>query len=780
MKNLIIVLFLISFSQSFFSQQSGESYKSFTFDGAWCWFTDPRAVYFEGKHQRTYAGWVDSYGDIIIGCYDHQSKNISTKVLSNNFEKDDHDNPALLITDEGKIMVFFTGHFTKPEITFFESKHPENILEWNEPKLLKLNDTLNYKQQSVYTYCNPYYLSKEKKIYLFWRGIDGKPFYSTSADKGKTWTTGKMVFTPEPIYNFRRPYLKIESNGKDKIFFAFTDGHPRDENENSIYFAFYKDGSFFKANGEKIADISASPFNLKKSDVVYDAAVSKQKAWIWDIAYDENENPVITYVKFPDDSLHICCYAKWDGKKWINNVLINSGKWFPQTKQGTVEREPNYSGGIVLDHEDPSVAYLSVNRDSVFEIEKWTTKDNGNSWNVEAVTKNSSKDNVRPFAVRNAKENNPFQVLWLSNTKYIHYTDYQNAVKMNILSPAMETPFDSVSIVNIIQRAADWQLENPRRDSKIDWHYGAFYTGIMALYKLTKDERYLNEMLNIGESHNWRLHNDIFHADRHTISQVFIELYEMFDDPKMIENTRWVLDAHLRRYPKADIRYANNPYVFEWWTWCDALYMSPPAFARMAKVTGDVRYLEYMDKHWWITSDYLYSNEDSLYFRDDNYFEAKTSNGKKTFWARGNGWVIAGIARVLNYMPEDYPSRRKFEQQFVEMAEKLLKIQREHGLWTVSLYDPEELPIGESSGSSFYTFALAWGVNNGLLDKEKFEPAIKKAWATLCKNVNNEGRLGYVQQVAGSPYPFYDYQSHVYATGAFLQAGAEMIKLIKE
>ncbi|RMG72221.1 MAG: glycoside hydrolase family 88 protein, partial [Bacteroidetes bacterium] len=228
-----------------------------------------------------------------------------------------------------------------------------------------------------------------------------------------------------------------------------------------------------------------------------------------------------------------------------------------------------------------------------------------------------------------------------------------------------------------------------------------------------------------------------------------------------------------------DVRFEGNNAKFFWWSWCDALYMAPPSFAKMSQLTGEPKYLEYADTQWWKTSDYLYSPEDSLYFRDDRYFERRTDNGKKIFWARGNGWVIAGLARMLTYMPADYGNRGKFEQQYREMAHKLLSIQDEDGLWRVSLLDPAYLDQGESSGSAFFTFALAWGLNHGLIDKT-YRPQVERAWSALCAHVNDEGRLGYVQQVAGDPYPFFAHESHVYASGAFLLAGREMLRLGEE
>ncbi len=335
-------------------------------------------------------------------------------------------------------------------------------------------------------------------------------------------------------------------------------------------------------------------------------------------------------------------------------------------------------------------------------------------------------------------------------------------------------------IVKIMLKTAEWQIANPFKGiSPIDWHYGAFYTGIRALYEVTAEKKYKEYLVSIGESNQWKPMNDIYHADRLTIIDNWAWLYSLDKKPEMIENAKWALDIHLARdYKKmTDVRFKDNPYAFEWWTWCDALFMAPPSFVQMWKVTGNSEYLNYMDTQWWKTSDYLYSKEDSLFFRDDRYIDRRSENGKKIFWARGNGWVIAGLARMLTLLPENYAGRNKFEQQYKEMAEKILSVQGPDGLWRVSLEDPEYLNMGESSGSSFFTFALAWGINNGLLDK-KYQPNVEKAWKALCKNVNAEGRLGYVQQVAGDPYPFYEHEWQVYATGAFLLAGKEMFSLV--
>ncbi|MCF8378118.1 MAG: glycoside hydrolase family 88 protein [Bacteroidales bacterium] len=771
-----------------------ESFKSLTFNGSWCWFSDPRAVYYEGLHNRTYVGWIDNFGDVTISYYDNETSAIQSKVLYDNLETDDHNNPTILFDEKGHLLVFFNKH--NGGMYFTRSVKPEDISEWTEVKKLDLNDTERYNfGRDTYTYTNPIKLSAEKgRIYLFWRGIDGKPSYSTSDDNGESWSKGAIFFMPEKIYDFRRPYVKYYSDGKDKIHIALTDGHPRNEDKNSIYYMYYKNGAFYRADGKKIRSVEEEAHGPGECDKVYDASPSGQKAWIWDIAADEKGLPVLAYAKFPDDKNHIYSYAKWDGSKWNNYDLINSGAWFPETRKGLTESEPNYSGGLNIDHENTNILYLSVNRDSVFEIEKWETKNGGKSWKSEAISHGSSKDNVRPFAVRGATERNPLQVLWQQNSRYLYFAwpskwrqelnlkfgeRYHSSIKINMASPLIQNPLSKEDILNIMHQTADWQLANPwRKSSRLDWHWGAFYTGLRALYEVTGEDRYKNEMINIGQSNNWKPMDDIFHADRLTIADNWIWLYSLEKDPVMIEKIQWAMDIHLARdYKKAtDVRFVDNENKFEWWTWCDALYMAPPSFALLSDVTGDPKYLNYADAQWWKTSDYLYSKEDSLFFRDDRFFDDRTENGKKVFWSRGNGWVIAGLARMLSSMPSDYKGREKFEQQYREMAHKILSIQGEDGLWRVSLDDPGFLNIGESSGSAFFTFALAWGINNNLLDK-KYKPQVEKAWIALTKNVNEWGRLGYVQQVAGSPEQFYEDQWQVYATGAFLLAGKEMLEL---
>jgi rhamnogalacturonyl hydrolase YesR len=216
------------------------------------------------------------------------------------------------------------------------------------------------------------------------------------------------------------------------------------------------------------------------------------------------------------------------------------------------------------------------------------------------------------------------------------------------------------------------------------------------------------------------------------------------------------------------------------WAWCDALFMGPTALAYLSAVTDERKYLDIAVALWWKTTDYLYDKTEHLYFRDGSFLDKKEKNGKKVFWSRGNGWVFAGLARVLENMPKNYPGRRRFENLFKEMAAKIASLQQPDGSWHASLLDPESYPIKEMSGTGFYTYGLTWGLNNKLLDKNTYWPIVDKAWAALNGAIHPDGMLGYVQPIGAAPGAVDENSTEIYGVGAFLLAGSEIYKYVKK
>jgi len=336
-------------------------------------------------------------------------------------------------------------------------------------------------------------------------------------------------------------------------------------------------------------------------------------------------------------------------------------------------------------------------------------------------------------------------------------------------------------IMDVMNTVADWQLKNPSGKELWVWEYGTFYAGLMNLYKLNNEKRHLDAMIDMGESMDWKLKPHPYLADNFSIGLTYLDLYEITKDSKMLDITQYVMDmAFYKRPTKPNLRWVDNPHKLDWWSWCDALFMAPPTFAKMSKVTGDQKYIDEMDKLWHLTYDYLYDPSEQLFFRDDSYFKPRTKSGKKIFWSRGNGWVVGGIVKVLEAMPQDYQGRSFYEDLLKEMANKLIQIQSPEGYWYSSLLDKEEFDVKETSGTAFYCYALAWGINNGVLEEEKYINAVSKAWKTLVESVESDGKLNYVQLVGVGPDKVKKEDTETYGTGAFLLAGSEVYKLLKK
>jgi len=387
--------------------------------GAWCWFADPRAVVSQG---RTYIGWVSGTGDIQIGAFDHRTQELTTATLHPALLVDDHVNPALLVLPDGRLMVFYSPHSYEP-MYYRIAMRPGDISAWSEERELGVNTEGRY----GYTYPNPMFLPGEgNRIYLFWRGGNYMPSFSTSDDNGKTWSAARTLVKGHG----RRPYIKFVTDGDKRIHFAFTDGHPRKELANSIYYAYYEDGAFYQADGTLVRTRADLPFDPAEAHLVYDGLGPEGRAWIWDIALDSEGRPVIVYTALPQETDHRYRYARWTGERWLDGEITAAGGWFPQTPEGGREGEPHYSGGIILDHVDPSIVYLSRPVQGVFEIEEWTTTDGGVTWISEPVTAGSLKNNVRPVVPRGYKQGG-LDLVWMYGD-YIHYTRYDTELKMKI------------------------------------------------------------------------------------------------------------------------------------------------------------------------------------------------------------------------------------------------------------------------------------------------------------------------------------------------------------
>ena len=427
----IIVHVTASFPNDFFNLAKIDT---LNIDGAWCWFNDPRAIYYKGEKEQTYFGWINSKGNIMIASYNHTTGEYIEHLLYPDLEVDDHDNPAIFIRNDGQLIVYFSKHTTAPAHRFI-STYPEDITSWGS----------DYQFGENVTY--PYPFQVGDQIYVFYRGLDWHPTLIISDDNGETLGTPQQFIAG----GGDRPYARYCQDATGAIHVAFTTGHPRNEASNKIFYACFKDGAFYRADGTLIKQFTgtATALNIDNSEAetVYDA--TNGKGWIWDITVDSENNPVMVYASFPSDTDHRYHYARWNGSEWINTELTEAGQWFPQTPEGTTEPEPNYSGGIILDYDDPSVIYLSKQVKGVFEIFKYTTTDQGITWKEQAITWNSPSDivNVRPIVPRHHKQGY-FDVIWMRG-EYRYYQDYHTSLVFGMDSTVQQLDSITISPTNL-------------------------------------------------------------------------------------------------------------------------------------------------------------------------------------------------------------------------------------------------------------------------------------------------------------------------------------------
>ncbi len=336
------------------------------------------------------------------------------------------------------------------------------------------------------------------------------------------------------------------------------------------------------------------------------------------------------------------------------------------------------------------------------------------------------------------------------------------------LAKDLSPTFKRSDVEKALRKVADWQLDRARPHFNQDWTYAALYAGFMALPTAVSGSRYQDAMLQMSKSFEWQLGPRIAVADDQAIGQTYMQLYLDHHDPAMMAPTRQRFEAVMQM--------PDNPAKPLWW-WCDALFMAPPVLAELAKATGDRRYLIFLDREWSVTTAKLYDPAQHLFYRDASFLNQHEQNGKNIFWSRGNGWVMAGLVRVLEYMPQDDPLRSKYVHQLQEMAAAVAPLQGDDGLWRPGLLDADAYRLPENSGSAFITYALAYGVRNNILDRKRYLPRVKKAWAGLLSHVYQDGRLGCIQPIGAAPGAFTPTSSYVYGVGAYLLAGSEIYKL---
>lgn len=344
-------------------------------------------------------------------------------------------------------------------------------------------------------------------------------------------------------------------------------------------------------------------------------------------------------------------------------------------------------------------------------------------------------------------------------------------------------------VVEIINRVNNyWQSNNSYKTNSF-WHHAAYHTGNMEVYKILKNEDYLQYSINWAEHNEWKgAKSDdrenwkysygesdefVLFGDFQICFQTYCDLYNLDPQDVKIARAREVMEYQMGT--------DKNDY---WW-WSDGLYMVMPVMTKLYKITENPLYLEKLYEYWSYANEIMYDDSEGLYFRDAKYIypKHKTPNDSKDFWSRGNGWVFAGFAKVLEDLPQNDAHRDTYIVYFQKMAKRLAELQLEEGYWSRSLMDANYASGYETSGTAFFTYGFLWGVNNDFLDKKEYQSTIDKAWKYLTEiALQEDGKVGYVQPIGenASQHKVDAQTTADFGVGAFLLAASEMCRYLNK
>lgn len=364
---------------------------------------------------------MDHEGDVKVSSFDHSTRERVTAVLQARLNQDDHASPSLLVRPDGRLVVFYSRH-VGPAMHYRVSTRPEDVTSWEPPQTVPTNSA----GVRGYTYPNPLRLGDEAATYLFWRGGNYSPTFSVQPDGESTWSAARTLIRVPGA----RPYTKYASSGDDTIHVAFNNAHPNEHANVNVYYARIRAGLIERAGGQQIGSLDA-PIAPADADLIYDGA---EPTWVHDVAADASGRPVIVFASFPSAADHRYHYARWTGTSWEVHEITPAG--------GSIRGDggsPYYSGGITLDHEDPSRVYLSRQVGASWQVEAWTTGDGGATWTSQSVTA-GSPSNVRPISPRGLV---PFagdlSVIWMRGP-YDSYVTYRTSIAASTTDDANAPP----------------------------------------------------------------------------------------------------------------------------------------------------------------------------------------------------------------------------------------------------------------------------------------------------------------------------------------------------
>ncbi|MGB8602540.1 MAG: glycoside hydrolase family 88 protein [Rhizomicrobium sp.] len=338
---------------------------------------------------------------------------------------------------------------------------------------------------------------------------------------------------------------------------------------------------------------------------------------------------------------------------------------------------------------------------------------------------------------------------------------------------------EKVADHQIAQIAAGQYPLNSRPDTKDprNWLQGAMMVGMTYLADRSPRPLYRDYIMARGEMNKWALGDRAYHADDQTVGASYLWAYSHGAGQAALAPMRVKYDAILANPPSGDLIFGDGHDCSQRWCWCDALFMAPPVWAGLSRATQDPRYLAYAKQEFWAVTAKLYDPQTHLFYRDSRFVSRLGPDGEKIFWSRGDGWVFAGLPRLIDQLPANDPDRARFIALFKDMAKTVKHIQLPTGYWAPSLLSDPAKALPESSGTAFYVYGMGWGVRHGILSQKEYGATMQRGWAALVRALHPDGTLGYVQAAGDQPDAVAYEDTQVYGTGAFLMAAAMMMDL---
>ncbi|MGB5981758.1 MAG: BNR-4 repeat-containing protein [Nonlabens sp.] len=560
--HLIIAQSGKDYTKSFSSQE----YTTVSYNGTWSWFSDPRAVYYEGAYKRTYLGWTDNYGNILVSYLDHETGEQQVQTVYENLEIDDHNNPSILIDEQGYLTVYFTSHLIlNAPVYSIKSKSPENIDQWEDPILLYLNNLEQSKFPKIdnQTYTHPLRLSDDpEQWYLFTRGLNMLPSLSLSKDAGKNWGSSKVIYESSDSTAHQVPYFKVYSKGSGKVHIFMSSNHPSLSDQNNLYYFYMKGEKFYDIEGQLLSSIEKLPINQLQLMPI--RTNTHSKAWIWDVKEDNHGFPVLAYTEF-EHKRHQYKLATYNGTEWIHeNITASSGAFTEFLPDGT-QLEPYYSGGIAINPNDTDKLIVSADKNGVFELARWEKK--LGKWLSNSVTSESVYNNVRPVFAHGTSEKEALHLFWLQILNYKYYSPQVKAgneplafndrflsqIKMNIIKEP-KPDSDKVQLLTPVTDALEQILNDKSLKNKAEEDI-RFQSTLKSITQLDLPSSLITECQNWLEYQRLGITNTENFEEITAVSK----LKEIFIlSPESLERRQFsILINHFESTPASDINYID-------------------------------------------------------------------------------------------------------------------------------------------------------------------------------------------------------------------------------